>query len=146
VKYGMTIAQVRKQWGRIAVVLEQSGSSVHGFAAVCAGRMRGEAFFRGPDSGPFTLRSVVLLRGARTDKGVGIGSTLQALQTAYGAQLIPDPNIDPGYGYFVVDTAAGQRQPTIAFAFDITKQRVEQVSYGIRSTVGGYSGLYRIDC
>jgi hypothetical protein len=150
VKYGMTLSQVRRHWGRIAVVLEGGGSSVDGYAPVCGGPMRGAAHFNGPDLGPVSLNSVTFLKGARTDKNVGIGSSLHARQAAYGSQLIPDPN-DSGYGYLVFDTSVRRRQPAIAFRLDDTKRRVERLSYGIKGTVGGdtvggYMGLTRIDC
>ena len=112
--------------------------------------MRGRAFFRGPDGGhpaQVFLKSVTFVRGARTDKNVGIGSSLGALRAAYGSQLAPDPQLDPGYGYLVFGTTVlSHHQPAaIAFGFD-NKTRVTRLSWGVKGEVGGYDGLAHVDC
>jgi hypothetical protein len=149
VEYGATLERARKRWGPFAIAIDHAGSSLEGYAAICAGRMRGRAFFRAPDGAQtLFLNSVTFVRGARTDKNVGIGSSLKALRAAYGSRLVPDPKLDPGYSYLVFGSSVvSHKQPAaLAFGFDVNKKRVEHLSYGVKGEVGGNDFLMRVDC
>lgn len=143
---GMSIAEVRKRWALRFPVLyvDSGGSSEKGLAPICSGSMRGQALFFG--TYPPDLRSVTFTAGAKTDKGVGIGSSLAALRRAYGKSLARDLDLDRGYGWVVVDKTGRAPRLAIAFKMEENKKRVTQVAYGLKDHVTGWSEAVSTDC
>ena len=86
VKPGMRIAAVEKRWG---VDLRLSGEITPGCetAPVKAGAMRGYALF---ERGRFS--AVFLTAGARTGRGLRIGSSVRRLKALHGPQLTSRPD------------------------------------------------------
>ena len=77
---GMTPVQVRGAWGIPIVVGASKKGSKCRMARVASGPVRGYALF---EKG--RLSAVFFTAGMRTDRGIGVGSTTEALTMAYGA-------------------------------------------------------------
>jgi hypothetical protein len=76
----------RRAWGlRLAITQYWNSSSQYGTAPICAGPMHGAAYFFGEYQGK--LLGLSFVAGARTDRNVGIGSTLSQSKRVYGKQL-----------------------------------------------------------
>jgi len=93
VRPGMTPSQVRAAW-RVPIVLSRSKSIPPvrpcRMASIAIGPVRGYALFEAGHLG-----AVFFTAGVRTDRGIGVGSTLKMLTATYGASRLlfsPAPN------------------------------------------------------
>lgn len=86
--------------------------------------MRGGAFFNGRF--PASLVTLTFVAGARTDAGVGIGSSRSQLRAAYGSKVRPSK---PGQG--VYEIVAETRPPRSAIRFYFYRAHaVDRVDFG----------------
>lgn len=132
VRPGLPVAAVEERWGVGLDLLSNFGPSCEP-AEVTGGGMEGFALFA---HGRFA--SVQFYRGARTARGVRIGSTLRQLRRAYGAALISRSNeYTPGArDYFV----RRSRAPHWLLRFDVSPgRRVTSIGFG-NDYVGNVEG------
>jgi hypothetical protein len=117
----MSPAQVEAAWKlELHLVASSEGSTPVLDASVCVGKMHAALHFYG-----FFLLSIWFIGEARTDKGVGIGSSVEELRRAYGTRL--------NSFYEVVEQGP---PPRAEIGFAVRDGRVHAVGYGTR-----YSGL-----
>ena len=121
---GFSHAAAERRWG-VRVPLDRGFVSPDcRTGAVRAGGLRGYAIFI---DGRF--RAVHFQKGAKTPKGITIGSTLAQLQRAYGSVLTSRPNkYTPGARDYFVRRA---RRPRHELRFDVSPQkRVTMIAFG----------------
>jgi hypothetical protein len=110
-----------------------------GTAPLCGRNLVGAAIFGGTGDGPdVSLRSAWFLRGARTDEGVGIGTSLAALRSTYGARLAPTKIY--AYGPAATDRqfmVASQSPPRTVIVFGLVRSRVRLLGWGLLQSLGG---------
>jgi hypothetical protein len=89
----MSVAEVQRRWGSgISVARQPSGRDANVFALICIGPLRGYGRFRGNNDRTLlkdgaSLVELTFVRGVRTPRGVGIGSTRAAVTRAYSGLL-----------------------------------------------------------
>ena len=115
VKLSLSPLEVGRIWAlNSPLMIQDRGGSCgcgYAFLPICSGGMRGIAtFYR--QYGPLKLYGVWFWSGAKTDRGVGIGSTLDQLRGAYGQHLNPDSHLP---GFEVLGRPQNGRRPAIAF-------------------------------
>jgi hypothetical protein len=120
---GMTGQQMRRIWGIPMPVIED-GLVDRSYGGICAGKMHGAAFFVLGD-----LKTLVFFKGAVTDRGVGVGSSLRQLRAAYGKRLRPVVLSDSSTrAWRVVEPGP---PPTLALQFHLYNTgRVDALLYG----------------
>jgi hypothetical protein len=126
VKPGMRVAAVEQRWG---VDLVLSGEITPGCetAPVRAGAMRGYALF---ERGRFS--AVFLSAGARTGRGLRIGSPVRRLKALHGPQLTsrPDFYVPGSRNYFLRRPG----RPRWSIRFDVSRAgRITEISFGNRA-------------
>jgi hypothetical protein len=122
----MTPEQVRSRWGFEA---DTPGPGFNGCtgAEFRVGGMHGYALFEG-----HRFSSVTFDAGARTAKGIRIGSTLGDLKRAYGESL--DSTDQPYAAVAVLDYFVRKpNRPYTWLYFSMKKDRVREISCGNRS-------------
>jgi len=127
---GMTPDEVERRWGVLLLLPDNVHSLGCRRAEIEAGAMRGHALFAED-----RLSAAIFNRGAVTDKGIRIGSTLAALRRAYGARLTSRPaqGASGGREYFVARRAA----PRWELRFDVSRAgRVAQIGFGAAALRG----------
>src|SRR5262245_44017428 len=122
----MRIAAVETRWG---VDLNLSGEITPGCetAPVKVGAMRGYALF---ERGRFS--AVFLTAGARTGRGLRIGSTVRRLKALHGPQLTsrPDLYVPGSRNYFLRRPS----RPHWSIRFDVSRGgRITEISFGNRA-------------
>ena len=123
---GMPPGLVAERWGIAVDPLGTPGSPCAA-AEVRAGALRGYALFR---SNRFA--AVFFRAGARTGKGIRIGSTRAELQAAYGSALRSRPNkYTPGARDWFVRRA---KAPRWQLRFDVSRAgKVTAIAFGDRA-------------
>jgi hypothetical protein len=106
--------------------------------------MQGTAYFFGPDasldnpSSNNGLVSIWFTAGAKTRRGVGVGSTRLEVRRAYGKHLHAGPN-----GLYIVGQWLPQARVRPAIYFFFLRNRVIMLGYGglqvLRSDASAYS-------
>jgi hypothetical protein len=134
IRLGMTSTQVARLLHTPLVVIGNGGSSAWGYIPICSSPLRGEAIFFGPDSnlarpGDDTLQAVWFTAGAKTDRGVGIGSTRAQVLRAYRSRLQHDDQSLVLEGKPRLFAGISLR-PAIYFAFN--QGKVSALAYGAR--------------
>jgi hypothetical protein len=138
VRIGMDAKRVAALLDAPVVAVSDQESSAWAYVPICSGGMAGVATFFGPDqtlSDPTAngLESIWFSAGAKTRRGVGIGSTRAQVGSAYGADLHHDST--KGSNLYII----GQRvpfvqnvyvRPIIYFLFEHNK--VVEIGYGAR--------------
>jgi hypothetical protein len=115
VRPGMSADQVRRVWGiRLPIAEYIRGGGVDHFAPICAGSMRGGAFFFGPSA---RLTTLTFVAGARTDAGVKLGSSLAQLRAAYGARLRRATDVVNARTTYEIVSETGPPRSAIRFVF-----------------------------
>jgi hypothetical protein len=136
----MSVAEVQRKWGRgISVAPQRSGRDANVFALICIGPLRGYGRFQGRNDETLLedgarLVELTFVRGARTLRGVGIGSTRAAVTRAYGDLLIR-PKRSSDLTRLSGPDFEHRGQPyrkTISFRFHAG--RVSAIHYGWRGT------------
>jgi hypothetical protein len=120
-----------------AVLDAAGGSSLTAYLPICRAGVAGTALFSGPDEGlEPSIRSpsgrviaILFTTGARTDHGVGIGSTKAAVKHAY-AQTYKDPRTP--FDLFAIGPATLTNHnpnvhPIMLFKFDKESRVIELV-------------------
>lgn len=79
---GMTAKQVARAWGTRVVPIADAPGTDCKTAKISKGEVQGTALFE-----KNRFAAVFFTAGARTDKGIRIGSTLAAVRRAYGRKL-----------------------------------------------------------
>jgi hypothetical protein len=113
-------------WPWFPSLTEPGGSGWDQWMPVCAGRTRGILMFGG---GAFA--NVWFSSGAQTDAGISIGSTIDELRRAYGADLQPQTYLRKGY-YHV---HAPGPPPVAALGFFVRNSTVTAIGFGGRQSV-----------
>ena len=119
---GMTPAQVQRAWG-VPIRLKETTGSPCRRARVSAGRVRGFIVFQHG-----RLAALFFTAGMKTDRGIEIGSTRNALIKAYGPSGLifwPSPN-DPGFHVYTRKRYRGDGR-TLRFDLDHQTNRVTQI-------------------
>jgi hypothetical protein len=123
---GMTPLQVQHAW-RIPIVLSPSRSIPHcRMASIVTGPVRGYALF---EDG--RLGAVFFTAGVRTDRRIGVGSTLKTLTRAYGVSRLifgPDPNSNAIHVYTRARYLGDKR--ALRFDPDPQTRRLRQIGMG----------------
>jgi len=146
VRPGMGWAMMRRQWHlHFPVELKSSGSASRWTAPICAGDMVGQAV---SGRGVTGLDAIWFVRGARTDAGIGIGSTLAALRHAYGRGLQAPRAFFPYEGdpdtkwlaesksfKLVAEKPGTPKRPAIAMKFVVKNGRVVGVLFGSKQDI-----------
>jgi hypothetical protein len=126
VRPGMTPSQVQSAW-RIPIVLSPSKSIPRcRMASIVTGPVHGYALFEDGHLG-----AVFFTAGVRTDRGIGVGSTLKMLTTAYGASrliFLPDPN-STGIHVYTRARYLGDKR-ALRFDPDPQTRRLRQIGMG----------------
>ena len=95
-------------------------------APVRMGAMRGYALF---ERGRFA--AAFFTAGARTGRGLRIGSSVRRLQAVHGSQLTSRPDLYvPGSRNYFLRRPSG---PRWSIRFDTRRGRIEQISFGNRA-------------
>jgi hypothetical protein len=123
---GTPLQVARARWhAALPASIHTGGSQWTGDAVLCAGDVEGVVRLSGTDSRPFGrigVLSVLFTKGARTDAGVGIGSTKAEVRKAYGLKL----QVDVG-----VLRLAGTKDPRATIVFYLgPDDRVSEIGYG----------------
>jgi hypothetical protein len=84
----MTVRQVARHLGPLHATEEVLGSDSYAWARICGHGVHGWARFWGHNGGPFSLMELHLRAGARTARGITIGSTRAAVFRAYGSAVL----------------------------------------------------------
>lgn len=119
--------QVLAMWPWFPFITESAGSGWDSWMPVCAGATRGTVQFGGG-----ALASVWLTSGVSTDTGITIGSTVDALQSAYGSALQTE------VGDYVV--YAEERPPVATLEFVVRQGIVTAIGFGGRQSIGSPLG------
>jgi len=169
---GITLGTNATQARRLlhAPIIEQlvGGSSEYAYIPICAGRMAGVAEFFGPDNaltapGNDGLLIVWFNKGARTPRGVGIGSTRKQVLAAYHGASIASARVASrprserdliltGSPVRVRALGGAKLRPAIYFAFQ-GSDKVMGIGYGGREALlrnaplgDSGSGVYAVYC
>jgi hypothetical protein len=116
-------------WPWFPLLTDQAGSGWHQWMPICAGATRGRLEIKGG-----ALGGVWLSSGASTDAGISIGSTLDDLRRAYGADL---DDSSGGSHYFVY---APGPPPVATLGFRVDRGIVKAIGFGGRQGIGGPPG------
>jgi hypothetical protein len=128
VPHATTLGDVRTRWRvRSRLKVSQSGSQAYGHLPVCAGRMQGQADFFGADNSAWLLK-VWFWAGAKTDKGVGIGSTRAQVERAYGTRIAKAED-------FTLVSKTKPPRSAIRFVISERSPRVTALMYGLLAEV-----------
>jgi hypothetical protein len=140
IKIGMEPKQVAAMFHAPTLVWPSSTDEAL-FVPLCSGAMQGVAQFYGTFYTP--LLALWFVKGAKTPKGVGIGSTRRQVIAAYGNELHRDDwsQGDPTNLYLVGKPvplrnpagALSHVRPVVYFAFD--RDTVTALAYGVRADV-----------
>lgn len=115
-------------WPWFPQLTDAAGSGWDSWMPVCAGATRGYAQFHSRD-----LTSVWFTSGASTDAGISIGSTLDDLRAAYGADL----QAPGGSTYYV---SAQTSPPVATLGFHIHGATVTAIGFGARQEISSPLG------
>jgi hypothetical protein len=139
IKIDMDSKQASKLNPHAPVLRISGGNTAYTYMPICAGRMHGVAFFRGPLGGRSTvtlgddrLDYAWFTAGAVTPRGVGIGSTRSKVVSVYGSQLHRVHEDRDVYLVGSPKTTPLGRRPVVYFSIDGTTNRVVAVGYGAR--------------
>jgi hypothetical protein len=139
VHYDATPAQVAARWHTPVRFVWTGEHPGLGTAPICRRGLVGAGVFGGTGDGAYlSLRSAWFVRGARTDRGVGIGTPVAELRAAYGTRLVATTRAI-AYGpagtdrAFMVTSAA---PPRTAIVFGLVRNRVRLLGWGLLQALG----------
>jgi hypothetical protein len=157
---GMNSTQARRLL-HAPLIERPSDTSAYGYIPICGGRMAGVAVFFGPDSnisspGSDYLLGVWFNKGARTPRGVGIGSTRKQVLAAYHGASIASASVSdrPFSDRDLILTGSPVRvralggqwlRPAIYFAIE-GSGKVTEIGYGGRGALLGQSTDFAVYC
>jgi len=132
VRPDMTLRAVRAHWHvPLRASVDENGSQSRAEAAVCVGDVEGVTYFTGasgfrPLDTHLFFQSAVFTAGARTDTGVGIGSSVADVRKAYGSRL---------RGTRSELRLISAKTPRTTILFELESQRVKAIAFGRRGSV-----------
>lgn len=132
VRPGMHVQEVEERWGKLRLREVILGSDSDAYAPVCADPLRGWTHFYGPNGGPFWLKEIHFVAGARTDSGIGIGSTRDDVKRAYGVRLQPRKRSD---SLMLLGRKRRGQLSRYAIVFVFEGRRVDQIIFGFRDEI-----------